>query len=130
MSKGTSKVIRLPTPRKVILIKRSPNKLTRYERSSIEAAFPGEKLSFVRMDPAASDATLAPWYQHLNYCKEILDRERDVVVLPSSTDQAQWAGMVLMAVGQGYKHLFFGQDLELRRLKGVTLESEKYSSDH
>jgi hypothetical protein len=62
-------------PSKVFLVRRSPWKLTPYERIAIVSHFGKVEPELIRIE--MTDA-----YSHLNYCKEHMNKERDIVFFP------------------------------------------------
>ncbi len=104
---------------KVFLVRRTPSKLSPYEQGAIESYFGDRKPQLIRME--IEDA-----HSHLSYCKKNVDRESDIVFLPRCLDFEALAGFSLLAVESGYVHAFFGKEgLDLRKLTGVTIASEK-----
>jgi hypothetical protein len=102
---------------KVFLIRRSPNKLTQYERQAIVSHFNSVEPELVRIE-------LTDWKSHLDLCKEQVKRGRDIVFIPSTADHEALKATTLWAVNAGFTHAFFGKGLELRKLTGVEITSE------
>jgi hypothetical protein len=127
--------LRSPRPRKVFLVNRDPHKLTGGQLSRLKRCFPHEEVDIVRIDfppktdPLGTEAekNLLPiWYAHVNYCKENLNKKKDVIVLTSERDAVHWAGIMLMAAIEGYIHLIIKSGGEIAELTTIKIESRPF----
>lgn len=104
---------------RAFLVRRSPQKLSPYERSAIVSLFGDDKPELIRIE-------IADAYSHFNFCKKNMDKNLDIVFLPKGLDFQGLVGLAVLASESGYTHAFFGEGLDIRKLTGMTVKSRKF----